>query len=186
MAYTQADELWSILMTRRSIQLFAALITMGLSWGATLPLMKTAVSTGHQALGLIVWQLLIAVIVLSIYCYFKKLKPSVDRKSLIYYLVIALLGTLLPNSFSFFAIAHIPAGVYSIVIASVPMFALLISLLLRLERFSVVRMVGVMLGIIAIVLLVGPEASLPGTGKTIFCSDRVDGAFLLWFGRKLY
>ena len=155
-------------MTRRSIKLFIVLLAMGLSWGATLPLMKTAVSTGHQALGLIVWQLLIAVVVLSIYCYFKKLKPKIDRQSLIYYLVIALVGTILPNSFSFFALAHIPAGVYSIIIASVPMFALLIALLLRLEQFSMARMSGVVLGITAILLLIGPDASLPDPEKAVF------------------
>ena len=141
---------------------------MGVSWGATLPLMKIVVSTGHQPLGIIVWQLLIAVIMLSVYCYFKKIRPRTDRRTLIYYLFIALLGTLLPNSFSFFAIRHIPAGVYSIIIASVPMFALLIALVLRLERFSMMRMLGVMLGIIAIILLIGPDASLPDPEKAIF------------------
>ena len=152
----------------RSIRLFAALVAMGLSWGATIPLMKTAVSTGHKPLGLIVWQLLIAVCVLSVYCYAKNIKPRIDRKSLLHYLVIALVGTLLPNSFSFFAIAHIPAGVYAIIIASVPIFALLIALVLRLEGFSLIRMLGVLLGITAIALLIGPDASLPDPDKAIF------------------
>ncbi len=152
----------------RSIRLFAALILMGLSWGASMPLMKIAVSTGHRPLGLIVWQLLIAVVILSIYCCIKKIKPGTDRKSLIYYLLVALLGTLLPNSFSFLAIAHIPAGVYSIIIASVPMFALPIALFLHLERFSMIRMLGVLLGIIAIILLIGPDTSLPDPEKAIF------------------
>jgi len=152
----------------RSIKLFAVLIVMGLSWGATLPLMKIAVSTGHQPLGIIVWQFLIAIILLMFYCAIKKIKPNTDSGSLIYYLIIALLGTLLPNSFSFFAIKHIPAGVYAIIIASVPMFALLIALLLRLERFSPTRMLGVVLGITAIILLIGPEASLPDPSKAVF------------------
>ncbi len=152
----------------RSIYLFAILIVMGVSWGATLPLMKIAVSTGHQPLGIIVWQLLIAAVLLTVYCYLKKIRPRTDRRTLIYYLMIALLGTLLPNSFSFFAIRHIPAGVYSIIIASVPMFALLIALSLRLECFSMVRMLGVLLGISAIVLLIGPNTSLPDPQKAIF------------------
>ena len=36
--------------------LFGALLAFGAAWGLTMPLIRVAVSTGHQPLGLIVWQ----------------------------------------------------------------------------------------------------------------------------------
>ena len=152
----------------RSIRLFAILILLGLLWGATIPLTKLAVSTGHHPLGLIVWQLLISVVVLSTFCLFKRLKPSLSLGKLIFFVIVAVTGTILPNSISYYAAAQLPAGVMAIVIASVPMFALMIALLWRLETFSLFRMCGVALGIGAIILLIGPQASLPDPTKAVF------------------
>ena len=48
------------------------------------------------------------------------------------------------------------------------MFTLLIALAIRHERFAPVRMGGVILGITAIVLLIGPDTSLPEPEKAVF------------------
>lgn len=55
-----------------------------------------------------------------------------------------------------------------IVVASVPMFSLSIALGLRIERPSLRRSVGVLLGAGAVILLIGPETSLPEPEKAIF------------------
>ncbi len=144
------------------------LIVLGLIWGLTLPLTKIAVSTGYKPLGLIFWQLLISVIALSAISIFRRVAPVLNRRTLIYYLVIGLLGTIIPNSFSYLATAQLPAGVMGIVIASVPMFTLLIALGFRIERPSLQRGIGVLLGAAAVVLLIGPEASLPDPEKAVY------------------
>ena len=141
---------------------------MGLLWGATIPMTKVAVSTGHQPLGLIVWQFLVSIIILGGFVFFKQIKIIINRQTLLFYVVIAFIGTIIPNSVSYFSAAQLPAGVMAIVIASVPMFALLVALLMRLERFSLKRILGVLLGIIAIILLIGPDTSLPEPDKAIF------------------
>ena len=146
----------------------AILITIGIVWGLTIPLTKIAVSTGHQPLGLIFWQLFIATIALSVISIARRVGPIINRRVLIYYLAIALLGTILPNSFSYVAAFHLPAGVMGIVIASVPMFSLGIALGLRIEPPKLQRGIGVLLGVGAVILLVGPETSLPDPEKTIF------------------
>jgi drug/metabolite transporter (DMT)-like permease len=148
--------------------ILAALVGLGTCWGATIPLAKIAVSTGHQPMGLIFWQLVITVIALAPVAAMRKAALPVTRRTLMQFVVIALLGTLLPNSFSYIAVAHLPAGIMSIIIALVPMFALTIALGFRLEGFSPMRMAGVLLGALAVVLLVGPQASLPEPGKAIF------------------
>ncbi|MGB4789875.1 MAG: DMT family transporter, partial [Lentibacter algarum] len=81
---------------------------------------------------------------------------------------IAFLGTILPNAASYRAAAHLPAGVMSIVIAMVPMFAFPIALALGQDRFSIARVVGLGLGLGGVALLVGPEASLPDRAMVAF------------------
>ncbi len=153
-------------MSRRSSTL--ALLAIGLIWGSTIPFTKIAVSSGHQPLGLIFWQLLFSSIVLSAISIVRRVKPVLNRRSLLYFLVIGLIGTILPNSFSYLAAAQLPAGVMAIIIASVPMFSLTIANTLRIERFSLIRSTGVLLGAAAVAILILPETSLPEPEKAIF------------------
>lgn len=144
------------------------LVALGMTWGLTIPLTKIAVSTGHKPLGLIFWQMLIATIALSVISVARRAGPDLNRRTLVYFLTIGLLGTIFPNSFSYLAASHLPAGVMGIVIATVPMFSLGIALGLGIERPSLRRGMGVLLGAGAVVLLVGPETSLPDPDKAIF------------------
>lgn len=144
------------------------LVALGAVWGLTLPLTKIAVSTGHQPLGLIFWQLLYSVIVLSGIAWVRGARPRLTGRVLIYFLVIGLMGTILPNSFSYLAAAQLPAGVMAIVIASVPMFTLVIANGLHIERFSMVRSAGVIVGAVAVLVLLVPETSLPDPAKRMF------------------
>ncbi|MBE9475928.1 MAG: DMT family transporter [Proteobacteria bacterium] len=145
--------------------LIAALIVFGATWGLTIPLMKIAVSTGYQQFGLIFWEFAITTVYLGIVAGFKGRFPKITRDHLIVFVVIALLGTVIASSFSFIVIRHIPAGVYSVVISLVPMFALPIAIMMRLEHFEWHRAVGIVLGLCAILVLVGPDASLPDPSK---------------------
>lgn len=146
----------------------AVLIALGIIWGLTIPLTKIAVSTGHRPLGLIFWQLVFVTISLSMISIVRRVMPIVNRRTLRYFVVIALLGSIIPNSFSYLSAPQLPAGVLGIIIASVPMFSLAIALVLRLERASTMRIAGVLLGGAAVVLLFAPETSLPDPGKAPF------------------
>lgn len=145
-----------------------ALVAVGVAWGMTIPLSKIAVSTGHKPPGLIFWQLVFSALALGALSAFRGARLPLHRRALIYFLVIGLIGTILPNSFSYLAIAQLPAGVMAIIIASVPMFVLVIANMFRIEGFSMTRSAGVLLGAVAVAILVLPETSLPDPGKRIF------------------
>lgn len=146
----------------------AVLVVLGIVWGMTFPLTKIAVSTGHKPLGLIFWQLVIVATTLAAISAVRRVGPILSARTLRYFLVIALLGAILPNSASYLSASHLPAGVLGIIIASVPIFTLGIALGLRIERPTLQRVVGVFLGAGAVVLLVGPETSLPEPDKAVF------------------
>ena len=154
-------------MSRNLGPMFALLI-MGAGWGITSPLSKIAVSTGHQPLGLVFWQMVIGAVLLGAIVFVGGGRLALGRRQITLYLAIAFLGTILPNTASYRAAAHLPAGVMSIVIAMVPMFAFPIALALGQDRFSIARVVGLGLGLGGVALLVGPEASLPDRAMVAF------------------
>lgn len=150
------------------VGLIAALVLFGATWGLTIPLMKIAVSTGYQQFGLIFWEFVITTVFLGMVSRMNGRFPKLTRDHFIIFVTIALLGTLIASSISFTAIRHIPAGVYSVVISLVPMFALPIAILMGLEQFEWKRTIGIVLGLCAILILTGPDASLPDPSKAIY------------------
>ncbi len=144
------------------------LLSIGILWGGTLPLAKVAVSTGYRSFGIIFWQLIIGIIILGGVLLWRGWRPSLNRQLIIYYCAVAVLGTLIPNGISYLAAAHLPAGVMSIAIATVPMFTLVIALGFKIEPLKITRILGVLVGFIAMALIIGPENSLPEPEKAIY------------------
>lgn len=141
--------------------LVGPLLLLGAGWGATQPLAKIAVSTGHWPLGLIFWQLAIGVVLLGTITLLRRRGLPLRPAALRVYLVIAVVGTLIPNSASYVAARHLPAGVLSIAVALVPMMAFPLAPALGIDRFGWPRLAGLVLGLAGVVLIALPESSLP-------------------------
>ncbi len=141
--------------------LTAILFFLGAGWGMTQPLTKIAVSAGYEPFGLIFWQFVIAAVLTSTILLAQRRAFPLSRKTLVFCLLIALLGTLVPNTTSYRAAFFLPSGIMSIVIATVPMFAFPIALLMGTDWFTWRRMAGLVLGLIGVSLIALPEASLP-------------------------
>jgi drug/metabolite transporter (DMT)-like permease len=133
------------------------LVILGVSWGSTQALGKIATSTGHQPLGLIVWQSVIAVIVLSVLCVVRRTPLVVNRRTVPFYVILALIGTVIPNVTFYIAVRELPAGIMSILISAVPLLAFPMALAMRQDRFSTVRFGGLMLGLLGVGLILGPD-----------------------------
>ena len=149
-------------MTRGQVIGYSSvLIVAGAGWGVTQPLSKIAVSTGHGHFGLVFWQLAIGAAAFAILTRVQRKPLPFNRDTMRVYVVIALIGTVIPNSASYQAIAHLPSGVISILLALIPMMAFPMALGLGLERFSFRRLAGLATGLAGVLTLVLPEASLP-------------------------
>jgi len=133
------------------------LILLGVSWGSTQALGKMATATGHEPLGLIVWQSLIAVAVLSVLCLMRGKGLVLSRRTVPFYVVISLIGTVVPNVTFYTAVRELPAGIMSILISAVPLLAFPMALAMRQDRFSWVRVCGLMLGLLGVVMILGPD-----------------------------
>ena len=156
-------------MTPREGLFFTAiLIVVGAGWGMTQPLSKIAVSTGHGQFGLIFWQLAIGAAILAVVSLVRGKGLPMRRDALVLCAIIALIGTVIPNSTSYQAIRHLPSGVMSILLSLIPMIAFPMSLLMGTERFSPRRLLGLLAGLAGVLLLVVPEASLPDRDMLIW------------------
>lgn len=152
----------------RPLRAMLILVVLGLGWGMTQPLGKIAASTGHAPFGLIFWQLVVCVLVLGAVALATGRRLPLHRRALRFYVVVAVLGTLVPNYTYYLSIARLPAGVMSVIIASVPMIAFALGLALRSERFTPLRLAGLGLGLAGVAVMAAPGAALPDPAMAVF------------------
>jgi drug/metabolite transporter (DMT)-like permease len=134
---------------------------MGLTWGLSFSLARIAAVAGVHPLAITFWEAAGAGAILLVVCLGRGRAVPISRELGLLYLASGLLGMVIPGAIFFYAAAHVPAGVLSISIAIIPVLTFATSAVLRLETFVLMRIAGVVLGVLSIVLLVGPQQSLP-------------------------
>lgn len=140
----------------------AVLVAAGLLWGLGAPFVRYARLEGMPAFSLVLWHSTIGLLVIgAILAARGRLAIPRDAASLKLYLAVGTLGIFAPHLAGYWALAWVPAGVHALLTSLVPMFALAVALVLRIERFRPVRALGLALGAGAIALIVLPDASLP-------------------------
>ncbi|MEM9871240.1 MAG: DMT family transporter [Pseudomonadota bacterium] len=146
----------------KRLSLVFVLLLLGAGWGLTMPLTKIAVSTGYKHFGLLFWQLAIGVAVMSAMAIPLGLRLPLGAAQMRVYLVIALIGSVLPNTASYQAAVHLPSGVMSILLSMIPIWAFPIALILALDRFELRRFAGLIAGLAAVLLIVLPGSQMAG------------------------
>ena len=152
----------------RIVGLIAVLMMVGAGWGLTTPLNKIAVSEGYRQFGLIFWQQVIAIGLLGGLNLLRRRPLPVSARHLRFYLLIAMIGTILPNSASYAAAVHLPGGILAILLSTVPLFAFGVALAIGNERFEITRALGLVFGLGCVLLIMAPEASLPERAMAAF------------------
>jgi drug/metabolite transporter (DMT)-like permease len=146
------------------------LLILGVGWGSTQSLGKMATATGYQPFGLIFWQLVVCSVVLGIVSAVRRKGPLFTAAAFRFYVVIAIIGTITPNATFYAAVHHLPAGIMSILISTVPLLAFPMALALGIDRFTGIRLVGLLLGLAGVALIASQGA---GTGMS-------QGLLLVW------
>ena len=148
-------------MTGRQIIFFTAcLMLMGAGWGLTQPLTKIAVSTGYGHFGLVFWQQVLAAVLLAGVCLIRGFSLPLGLAQLRVYGIIALIGTVVPNTLSYQAAVHLPSGIMSLLLSVIPMFSFAIALMLGNDRFALRRLMGLILGLMGVLIIVTPAVDL--------------------------
>jgi drug/metabolite transporter (DMT)-like permease len=137
------------------------LFLMGVAWGLSFSLAKIAAEGGGHPLGITLWQAMLGALFLSAVTLGQGRVVSFKGNLPQLYVICALLGTVVPGVIFYAAARHVPAGVLSISVTLVPILTVFLAVILRVERLALSRVAGVLCGMAAVILLVGPEESLP-------------------------
>ena len=154
---------------------YLLIFAAGVLWGGTFSLAIIAVSEGIHPLSLTTLQVLLTAVITSVVCLFLGEKPF-QRKNLSVYLVIAILGVIVPDIVYYYAAPHLNAGILSITISTVPVFTYLAMWVLGFEPLVIKRALGILLGMAAVVMLVIPDQ---GSGNPELAMSGVN-VWVLW------
>lgn len=138
---------------------YLLIVLAGLIWGSSFTLTMIAASGGMTPFVLACMHSGTSSIVFMLICRFSGL-PILHRGNLRYYCVIATLGIVAPNVLYYTAAPYLSAGILSITVSTVPMLTYLVAWVIRLEPFIAKRMVGILFGMFAILLLILPGSNL--------------------------
>jgi drug/metabolite transporter (DMT)-like permease len=175
---------------KKNWSLYLVLLFVATSWGLTNPLAKIAVSSGYMPLGVMFWQLTVILVFSGALTFLTHRRFPFRRDTIGLFIGIACFGTLIPDYLLYLSAAHLPAGIFSILLGLTPVFAMPVAVLLGFDKFEIRRVLGVALGALAIAVMFGPEASLPSDVRSIFVvltlisamCYAVQGNFLTWHG----
>lgn len=147
---------------RQTLFYTIVLAVLGAGWGFTMPMAKIAVSEGYLHFGLIFWQLAIGAVLMAAITWVRGKPLPLGRRHIRLYVVIAMIGTVVPNAFSYQSAIHLPSGVISILMSMVPMLAFPIALAFGLDQLELRRLLGLLVGLAGVLLIVAPGSDLSG------------------------
>lgn len=132
------------------------LVVLAVAWGATVSLSTIFMKSGIEPLAATFWSGIIGVSVLSLYLIVCGLKPPFGWRYIRLYVVCGFLGTALPSVLAFASAEHLSAGVRSVLFALIPMMTLVMAAALGRERTDAKRLMGLVLGAAAVLILLTP------------------------------
>ena len=138
---------------------YLLIISAGVLWGSTFSLALIATADGTHPVMLTSCQVVISAIFFYGVCLFSRV-PAFRLQRVPIYILLALLGIVVPDLLYYFAAPHLNAGILSITVSTVPLFTYAIMWAMRFEAMILKRAFGILLGMTAILLLVLPDQEL--------------------------
>ncbi|WP_435979447.1 DMT family transporter [Psychrobacter sp. DM4] len=139
------------------------LLVGGALLGISTNLAKYAGEIGLGPLAFLFWSLLGAAIVLVIVAFMRGELLAPSRRSFEYYIVAALVSVAGSNLIFFSAIPHVGASFVALIISLPPLLTYLGALMLNIERFSVMRALGVAAALAGVGVLAARKFATPDT-----------------------
>jgi len=134
------------------------LLFLGSSWGLYFSMLKIAERSGISYVGILTLTTVGVAVGMSAIALLRRRKPRFTPRHLLFYLVCALTGYLLPMIVELWVIGHMPAGVMTLIVSMAPLATLLFAWLMRTDLISPPRVGGILLGAFAVFAILLPDA----------------------------
>lgn len=149
------------------------LIAGGALLGVSTNVAKYAGNVGLTPLAFVFWSITGAAILLILMAVLRHQPSPINKSSLEYYLIAALVSVAGPNFIFFSAIPQVGASFVALVITLPPLLTYLGALLLKMERFNPLRALGVILALTGAGVLAANKLNTPNASifwiATAFC-----------------
>lgn len=143
-------------MQRSTLSITLQFIAMGITWGASFLFIKVAL--GGLSFGQVAWtRLVLGAVALTIVALV--LRVRMPRLPLVYvhFLVLGVTFCVIPHLLFSWAEQFVTSGLASIYNATTPiMTAIMAALVFRVERLAAAQIVGIAVGILGVVVIIGP------------------------------
>ena len=136
------------------------LLILGSSWGLYFSMLKIAVLSGISYVGILTLTTLGVAVGMCAIALARGRMPAFGKHHLWFYFVCALSGYLVPMIAELLVIAHMPAGVLTLIVSMAPLATLLLAWLVKTDHVSPARVGGMLLGAFAIFAILLPDAHL--------------------------
>ncbi|MDA0231481.1 MAG: DMT family transporter [Proteobacteria bacterium] len=149
-------------MTDKNKFLFIpALALAGVIYSALFPVNRMSVEYGLPYIGYVFWfSLLATLVLLAVTAYKRELQP-LTWLHIRAYLVLGIMAVALPVPLLTFLAPKLPVGIITLLLVLVPLLTYAMSYFLRLEKFRISGMLGVLLGLGGMLFVLIPQAGLP-------------------------
>ncbi|MEO1139408.1 MAG: DMT family transporter [Pseudomonadota bacterium] len=153
---------------RPSLLASGLLLVMGMMWGLQFAMLKLAARGGYSEPAVLLIALVLLSIAFTALLLLRGARLRLDARLLVFLLMIATLGYVIPLIATLATVPVLSAGVLSLVACLSPVAALFASVLMRTEHVAPRRVVAVALGLVSVALLLVPELVLPEGGRTFW------------------
>lgn len=144
------------------------LLVMGAAWGLEFSMLKLAAEAGFPGPGVLLVTLALIAVVFCVLLTLRRGWYRLTRRVLVFLAVVSLLGFVLPLLAALWAAPHVAAGTMTLIASFTPLVTVATALAFRTERVSPRRILAVVLGLAAALLVLVPEARLPSGGNLLW------------------
>ena len=137
------------------------LLVSGIIWGLTYSLTRFAITGGIPFLAYVFWMGAGAALLLFVLGLLTRSLPKLQWPHIRAYLVLGTISYGLSYSVLALAAPEVPTGVLSLGATLTPILTYPAAALFKLDRFALLRTLGLVCGLAAVALIVVPETSLP-------------------------
>lgn len=136
------------------------LVFLGSSWGLYFSMLKVAALSGISYVGIITLTTLGVAVGMTTIALLRRRKPKFSPRHHLFYLVCALTGYLLPMIVELLVIAHMPAGVLTLIVSMSPLATLMVAWIMRTDTINLSRITGILVGAFAVFAILLPDTHI--------------------------
>ncbi|MBT6206029.1 MAG: DMT family transporter [Rhodospirillaceae bacterium] len=140
------------------------LVLMGAAWGLEFSMLKLTAEAGYPPIGTLMAALAMVATAYWTVLIWRRAWFRVNCEVLLFLLMIAGLGYVLPLIAVLWAAPHVDAGLMTLIASFTPIVTVATAVLFRTETVSWRRILAVMIGLASALLVLVPQAHLPEAG----------------------